>query len=63
MFGITIIKTNELKRLQEIDERFNIEIGERNKEVFFLKNKLAKFDRKREHGKFVKSIQNDSNIQ
>ena len=62
MFGLSIISTDELKRLQDVDKSFSTKMGEKVKEVFnlneqikLLSEKLAKFNRKRENGKFVKS--------
>jgi len=62
MFGLSIVSTDELKRLQDVDDLFSTKMGEKVKEVFnlneqikFLSEKLAKFDRKRVNGKFVKT--------
>ena len=62
MFGLSIVSTDELKRLQDVDDLFSTKMGEKIKEVFnlneqikFLSERLAKFDRKRENGKFIKT--------
>ena len=62
MFGLSIVSTDELKRLQDVDDLFSTKMGEKVTEVFNLNEqiksllkKLAKFDRKRVNGKFVKT--------
>ena len=62
MFGLSIVSTDELKRLQDVDDLFSTKMGEKVTEIFNLNEqikslleKLAKFDRKRVNGKFVKT--------
>jgi len=55
MFGISIISTRELKRLQDIDEVFSKRVGEMTEENFKLKEQVKSLTRLRdEKGKFIK---------
>jgi hypothetical protein len=62
MLGLSIISTQELKRLRDIDELFSLKIFELNEEHFRLKSKIdilesevKKITPKRaSNGKFVK---------
>ena len=62
MFGLTIIRTKELERLKDVDTFFDKRITEMTKansqlkeQTKSLSEKLAKFDRERVNGKFVKT--------
>jgi hypothetical protein len=57
MFGLSIIKESELRRLRDIDEVFEEKIGKLTAEVNLLKGLVERFTPRRgNNGKFVKKV-------
>jgi hypothetical protein len=54
MLGIRLITNTELKRLRNVDLTLGEQIRKLKEENFRLTEKLAKFDRQRVNGKFIK---------
>jgi len=55
MFGLSIISTEELKRLKDVDTFFSKRIGELTEENFRLKEQVEAFTRSIDRkGRFIK---------
>jgi hypothetical protein len=54
MFGLSIIKKNELKRLHDVDDLFSTKIGELHTENFRLQEQVKSLTRLRDaKGKYI----------